>query len=170
MKIRIIFIFIFFLSLLSVSCIKKREIKVESEQTVLENTIKEFVVALESADRDKVLSFYAKTPDIVMIGTEDEFLTGYGNVENFYKDFLQSISQWKKRNFVLSELEVRFLDGIAWFSSKLNLSYEFPGKPKGNSKSKPIEKKIRFTGVLIKEEGTWKFVQEHMSLSSLKSR
>jgi hypothetical protein len=105
-----------------------------------------------------------------MIGTEDEFLTGYGNLENFYKDFLQSISLWKKRNFVLSELEVKFLDGIAWFSSKLNLSYEFPGKLKGKSKSKPLEKKIRFTGVLIKEEGTWKFVQEHMSISSLKSR
>jgi ketosteroid isomerase-like protein len=170
MKKRIIFTFIFFLSLLSVSCVKKREIKVESEQTVLENTIKEFVVALESADRDKVLSFYAKTPDIILIGTGDEFLTGYGSVENFYKDFLQSISQWKKRNFVLTELEVKFLDGIAWFSSKLNLSYEFPGQPKGKSKSKPIEKKIRFTGVLIKEEGTWKVVQEHMSLSSLKSR
>ena len=170
MKKRTVFTLIFFLSLLSVSCVKKREIKVESEQTILENTVKEFVVALESADRDKVLSFYAKTPDIIMIGTEDEFLTGYGNIENFYKDFLQNISQWKKRNFVLSELEVKFLDGIAWFSSKLNLSYESPGKSKGKSKTKPLEKKIRFTGVLIKEEGTWKFVQEHMSLSSLKSR
>lgn len=170
MKIRIIFIFIFFLSLLSVSCVKKREIKVETEQTVLENTIREFVVALESADRDKVLSFYAKTPDIIQIGTEDKFLTGYGNVENFYKDFLQNISQWKKRNFVLSQLQIKFVDGVAWFSSKLTLNYEPPGKPKGKLKSKPAEKKVRFTGVLIKEEGNWKFVQEHMSLSSLKSR
>jgi ketosteroid isomerase-like protein len=170
MKIKIIFTFIFFLSLLLVSCVKKREIKVESEQTVLENTIREFVVALESADRDKVLSFYAKTPDIIQIGTEDEFLTGYGSVENFYTDFLQTIFQWKKRNFVLSELQVKFVDGIAWFSSKLTLNYELPGKPKGKLKSKPIEKKVRFTGVLLKEEGNWKLVQEHMSLSSLKSR
>jgi len=162
MKKRIIFTFIFFLSLLSVSCVKKREIKVESEQTILENTIKEFVVALESADRDKVLSFYAKTPDIVLLGTGDEFLTGYSSVENFYKDFMLGISQWKKRNFVLSELEVKFLDGVAWFSSRLKLGYELKGKPK--------EKKVRFTGVLIKEEGTWKFVQEHMSLPSLKTR
>lgn len=162
MKKRIIFTFIFFLSLLSVSCVKKREIKVESEQTILENTIKEFVVALESADRDKVLSFYAKTPDIVMIGTEDEFLTGYGNVENYYTDFLQTIYQWKKRNFVLSQLQIKFVDGVAWFSSKLKLGYEQKGKPK--------EKNIRFTGVLLKEEGNWKFIQEHMSISSLKSR
>jgi|GEM_PF-3268812 ketosteroid isomerase-like protein len=170
MKKRIIFTFIFFLSLLSVSCVKKREIKVESEQTVLENTIREFVVALESADRDKVLSFYAKTPDIILVGTGDEFLTGYSNVENFYQGFMSDISQWKKRNFVLSDLQIKFLDGIAWFSSKLTLNYEFPGKPKGKLKSKPAEKKVRFTGVLIKEEGNWKFVQEHMSLSSLKSR
>lgn len=170
MKIRIIFIFIFFLSLLSVSCVKKREIKVESEQTILENTIREFVKTLESADRDKVLSFYAKTPDIILVGTGDEFLTGYSNVENFYKDFLQNISQWKKRNFVLSDLQIKFLDGIAWFSSKLTLNYELPEKPKGKLKNKPIEKKVRFTGVLLKEEGNWKFVQEHMSLSSLKSR
>jgi ketosteroid isomerase-like protein len=170
MNIRIIFTLIFLLSLLSVSCVKKREIKVESEQTVLENTIKEFVVALESADRDKVLSFYAKTPDIILVGSGDEFLIGYGKVENFYKDFLQNISQWKKRNFVLSELQVKFVDGIAWFSSKLTLSYEPADKPKGKSKSKSIEKKVRLTGVLIKEEGNWKFVQEHISFSSLKSR
>jgi ketosteroid isomerase-like protein len=162
MKKRIIFTFIFFLSLLSVSCVKKREIKVESEQTVLENTIKEFVVALESADRDKVLSFYAKTPDIILIGSGEEFFTGYSNVENFYKDFMSNISQWKKRNFALSQLQIKFVDGVAWFSSKLKLGYELKGKPK--------EKNIRFTGVLLKEEGNWKFIQEHMSLSSLKSR
>lgn len=170
MKIRIVFTFIFFLSLLSVSCVKKREIKVESEQTVLENTIREFVVALESADRDKVLSFYAKTPDIIVIGTGDEFFTGYSSIENFYKNFMADISQWKKRSFALSDLQIKFSDGIAWFSSRLTLSYEPPGKPKGKSKSRSIEKKVRFTGVLVKEEGNWKFVQEHMSLSSPKSR
>ena len=137
MKIRIIFTLIFFLSLLSVSCVKKREIKVESEQTVLENTIKEFVVALESADRDKVLSFYAKTPDIILIGTGEEFFTGYSNAENFYRDFMSNISQWKKRNFALSQLQIKFVDGVAWFSSKLKLGYELKGKPK--------EKNIRFT-------------------------
>ena len=162
MKLRVIFTFIFFLSLLSVSCVKKKEIKVESEQTILENTIKEFVVALESADRDKVLAFYAKTPDIILIGSGEEFFTGYSNVENFYKDFMSNISQWKKRNFVLSQLQIKFVDGVAWFSSKLKLGYELRGKPK--------EKNIQITGVLLKEEGNWKFVQEHMSLSSLKSR
>lgn len=170
MKIRIIFTLIFFLSLFSISCVKKREIKVESEQAVLENTIREFVKALESADQDKILSFYSKTPDIILVGTGDDFFTGYSNIENYYKDFLLSISQWKKRNFVLSELQVKFVDGIAWFSSRLNLSYEPPGKPKGKLKIKTVEKKARFTGVLIKEEGNWKFVQEHMSFSSLQSR
>ncbi|HVP35892.1 MAG TPA: nuclear transport factor 2 family protein [Terriglobales bacterium] len=170
MKKRIILIFIFFLSLLSVSCVKKREIKIESEQAVLENTIKEFVLAVESADRDKVLSFYAKTPDITVVGTGEEYFSGYSNVENFYKDFISNISQWKKRNFALSELQVKFVDGIAWFSSRLTLSYEPAEKPKGKSKIKSLEKKARFTGVLIKEEGNWKFVQEHMSFSSPKAR
>ncbi len=83
---------------------------------------------------------------------------------------MASISQWKKRNFSLSELQIKFIDGIAWFSSRLTLSYEPPLKPKEKSKSKSAEKRVRFTGVLIKEEGNWKFVQGHMSLAALKSK
>ncbi len=170
MKIRVVLLFIFFLSFLFVSCVKRREIKVESEQTVVENAIKGFVVALESADRDKALDYYAKTPDIILIGSGDEFCTGYGKVENFYKGFMPDISQWKKRNFVLTELQIKFVDGVAWFSSKLTLNYELPGKSKEKSRSKLREQMVRFTGVLIKEEGNWKLVQEHMSISSTKSK
>ncbi len=57
MKIRIVLAFVLIFSFFFVSCVKRREIKVESEQTILENTIKEFVMALEAGDRDKVLGF-----------------------------------------------------------------------------------------------------------------
>ena len=159
MRNRKIFIILLSLSLLLFSCIKRREIKVESEKSIVENIIREFVLALESADTGKVLSFYAKSPNVVLIGTGDEFLTGYDSLENFYKDLTSSLYEWEKRNFTLLELKVKILDGVAWFSSKLEFGFELNGKP--------MEKNIRFSGVLIKEEGMWKLVQTHMSFSSL---
>jgi len=150
---------LFFLFLLLFSCIKKREVKVVSEKTIVEDIIHEFVQGLEKADTDKILSFYAKSPNVVLIGTGDEFLTGYDSLENFYKDLTSTLYEWEKRNFTLSELKVKILDGVAWFSSKLEFGFELNGKP--------VEKNIRFSGVLIKEEGIWKLVQTHMSFSSL---
>ena len=153
--------------MLTFSCIKRREIKVESDKSIVDKIIREYVSALDSADTDKLLSLYAKGPDIVVIGTGDEFYTGYDQVEKFYKEFKLTLSQWTKRHFILSELETKLIDGIAWFSSRLDLSFERKVKAKGKTKIKLIEKKIRFTGVLIKEEGNWKLVQSHMSLPSL---
>jgi ketosteroid isomerase-like protein len=167
MKKRIILFFLFSLFLLTFSCIKRREIKVVSDKSIVNKIIREYVSALDSADTDKLLSLYAKGPDIVVIGTGDEFYTGYDQVEKFYKEFKLTLSQWTKRHFILSELETKLIDGIAWFSSRLDLSFERKVKIKGKTKIKLIEKKIRFTGVLIKEEGNWKLVQSHMSLPSL---
>jgi ketosteroid isomerase-like protein len=167
MKKRIIFIFLLSSFLLTYSCIKRREIKVESDKSIVDKIIREYISALDSANTDKLLSLYAKGPDIVIIGTGDEFYTGYDQVEKFYKEFKLTLSQWTKRHFILSELETKLIDGIAWFSSRLDLSFERKVKVKGKTKIKLIEKKIRFTGVLIKEEGNWKLVQSHMSLPSL---
>ena len=124
----------------------------------MEGIIREFVQGLEKADTEKVLSFYAKSPRTVLIGTEDEFLVGYDTVESFYREFIPLLDKWQKREFVLSVLKVRIIDGAAWFYSRLILKYE--------QFEKKIEKNVRFTGVLIKEEGIWKLVQVHISLSS----
>jgi ketosteroid isomerase-like protein len=159
MKKRIIFIILLSFSFLLCSCIKRREIKVESDKGIVDKIIREYVSALDSADTDRLLSLYAKNPDIIVIGTGDEFYTGHDQVEKFYKEFKLTLSQWTKRRFTL--------DGIAWFSSRLDLSFEHKVKIKGKTKIKLIEKKIRFTGVLIKEEGNWKLAQSHMSLPSL---
>jgi ketosteroid isomerase-like protein len=167
MKKRIIFIILLSFSFLLCSCIKRREIKVESDKGIVDKIIREYVSALDSADTDKLLNLYAKNPDIIVIGTGDEFYTGHDQVEKFYKEFKLTLSQWTKRHFTLSELETKLIDGIAWFSSRLDLSFEHKVKAKGKTKVKLIEKKIRFTGVLIKEEGNWKLVQSHMSLPSL---
>jgi len=167
MKKRIILFFLLSSFLLTCSCIRKREIKVESDKNIVDKIIREYVSALDSADTDKLLSLYTKGPDITVIGTGDEFYVGYDQVEKFYKEFKLTLSQWTKRHFTLSELETKLIDGIAWFSSRLDLSFEQKLKIKGKTKIKLIEKKIRLTGVLIKEEGNWKLVQTHMSLPSL---
>lgn len=158
MKRKITFLIILFLSLLLFSCIKRREVKVESEKTLVEKTIREYVLALESADKEKALNFYIKSPNIVLIGTGDEYLIGYEAVERYYEDLTLLLSKWQNKDFVLSALDVKILDGVAWFSSRLKFNYEIDNRP--------VEEDIRFTGVLIKEEGSWKFVQIHKSLPS----
>jgi ketosteroid isomerase-like protein len=167
MRIRIIFITLLSFSLLLCSCIKRREIKVESDKVIVDKIIREYVSSLDSADTDRLLSLYAKSPDIVVIGTGEEFYIGYDQVEKFYKEFKLTLARWNKRHFSLTRVETKLIDGIAWFSSRLDLSFEHKVKSKGKTKVKLIEKKIRFTGVLIKEEGNWKLVQSHMSLPSL---
>jgi ketosteroid isomerase-like protein len=149
---------LFFLFLLLFSCIKRREIKVESEKTIVENTIREYLLALESADKEKVLDFYIKSPNIVLIGTGNEYLIGYEAVERYYEDLTSLLTKWQNKDFALSALDVRILDGVAWFSSRLKFNYELDNRP--------MEEDIRFTGVLIKDEGNWKFVQIHKSFSS----
>ncbi|MDP2960907.1 MAG: nuclear transport factor 2 family protein, partial [candidate division Zixibacteria bacterium] len=114
MKKRIILFFLFSLFLLTFSCIKRREIKVESDKSIVDKIIREYISALDSADTDKLLSLYAKSPDIIVIGTGDEFYTGYDQVEKFYKEFKLTLSQWTKRHFTLFELETKLIDGIAW--------------------------------------------------------
>ena len=167
MKKRILLIFLLSSFLLTCSCIKKREIKVESDKNIVDKIIREYVLALDSADTDRLLSLYAKSPDIVVIGTGEEFYTGYDQVEKFYKEFKLTLSKWEKRSFKLAGLETKLVDGIGWFSSRLDLSFEQKVKVRGRTRVKLIEKNIRFTGVLIKEEGNWKLIQNHMSLPSL---
>ena len=140
------------------SCIKKREVKVESEKTIVEEIIREFVQGLEKADTEKVLGFYAKSPRTVLIGTGDDLLVGYDAVESFYREFIPILNKWQKREFIVSDLKIRIIDGVAWFYSKLILKYE--------QFEKQVEKNVRFTGILIKEEGIWKLVQVHTSLPS----
>ena len=86
MKKRIILFFLLSSFLLTCSCIRKREIKVESDKNIVDKIIREYVSALDSADTDKLLSLYTKGPDITVIGTGDEFYAGYDQVEKFYKD------------------------------------------------------------------------------------
>ena len=157
MNIKRCFVLIF-LFLILFSCIKRREIKVESEKNTVEGIVSEFVQGLEQLDVEKVLGFYNKSPNTVLIGAGDEFFRGYDAVENYYREFIPSLSKWNNRKFVLIEPKIRILDGVAWFNSQLKLNYQ--------QNEKPIKNDARFTGVLIKEEGTWRLVQVHLSLSS----
>lgn len=167
MKREVTFLILFFLSLTLFSCVKKREIKVESDKTIVENIIRECVLAIDSADIDKLLSFYAKSPEVMVIGSEDGVQKGPDRVEKFYKEFMKALSREGKKSLALSELESRMIDGIAWFSSQLVLSLEQKVKTKGRNKVKLIEKKLSFSGVLVKEEGNWKLVQSHLSLTPI---
>ena len=133
----------------------------------MENIIRECVLALDSADTDKLLSFYAKSPEVIVIGSEDGLYRGWEKVEKFYKEFIRARSKEGKKSIALSELETRMIDGVAWFSSQLVLSLEQKVKTKGRTKVKLIEKKLLFSGVLVKEEGNWKLVQSHLSLPSI---
>ncbi len=156
----------FFSSLLIFSCIKKREIKVESDKTIVENIIRECVLAIDSADTDKLLSFYSKSPEVMVIGSEGGFQKGPERVEKFYKGLIRTLAREGKRSLVLSELETRMIDGVAWFSSQLVLSLEQKVKTKNRTNVNLIKKKLLFSGVLVKEEGNWKLVQSHLSLPS----
>lgn len=76
----------------------------------------------------------------------EKFLDGWKDPRNIAKGF-----EIRKLRIVISQSKE-----VAWFSAIVDDEGEFDGEPWGT-------KNIRWTGILEKQDGSWKICQQHMS-------
>jgi len=123
----------------------------------VENVLEEYILANENQDFDLIQKIWAPKSDIILYGTDsDEKLIGWTNIRNAIKN---QFNQIHDTYISSSDLIIQMNDcaNTAWFAETLN--YNFIYKDQAHSYVG-----MRFTGVLQKIDGQWRFVQAHLSL------
>lgn len=136
------------------------EVKIKSkaaEIISIENVLEQYVLANENQDFDLFQKIWAPDADIILFGTDsDERLMGWVNIKNAVKEQYQTIEE---TYISVSDQFIKLSDdgSTAWFAEIINYNFVYQGEAKSYEG-------LRFTGVLKKMEGEWKFVQAHLSL------
>lgn len=123
----------------------------------IENVLEQYVLANENQDFDLIQKIWAPNSDIVFYGTDsDERLIGWTNIKNAIKN---QFNQIRDTYISASDQFIQINDcaTTAWFAESLNYNFIY----KGDARS---YEGVRFTGVLQKIDGKWRFVQAHLSL------
>lgn len=136
------------------------QVKVKSkaaEITSIENVLEQYVLANENQDFDLFQKIWAPDADIILFGTDsDERLMGWVNIKNAVKEQYQTIEE---TYISVSDQFIKLSEdgSTAWFAEIINYNFVYQGEAKSYEG-------LRFTGVLEKMDGEWKFVQAHLSL------
>lgn len=144
--------------LLAVSCTNQtKKVDRAAELVAIEEVLEAYVLANENQDFNLAENIWAPDSDIILYGTDsDERLMGWTNIRAAIKTQFSHIEETYisvSNQFIkLSE------DGnTAWFAETLNYNFVYNGEARSY-------RGMRFTGVLVKIEGHWRFAQAHLSL------
>jgi len=87
--------------------------------------------------------------NILILGTmPGEIFTGYKSATGLVKDDWES---WDDCHFAMDSANISSNGDVAWFSSRGYVKFDL---------SRLLVIPLRFTGVMVKENGTWKFQQQ----------
>ena len=107
----------------------------------------QMVDALNAGDREGVLSLLSERLDAVHIGTDPN---EWSTTEEFLASLSGAQSELRAR---LDQVGVHSLGDVAWVEAKGHFSNSSGG-----------ERRVRVTGVLVREDGRWKVAQQHASI------
>lgn len=127
------------------------------EIIAIENVLEQYVIANENQDFDLIQSVWAPDSDIILYGTNsDERLMGWTNIRNAIKDQYKQIEE---TYISVSDQFIKLNEcgNTAWFAESLNYNFMYKGEAHSYTG-------MRFTGVLSKIDGNWRFVQQHLSV------
>jgi ketosteroid isomerase-like protein len=127
------------------------------EVVAIEDVLEKYVIANENQDFELIQKIWAPDSDIILYGTNsDEKLIGWTNIRSAIKEQFTAIEE---TYISVSDQYIKLNEcgNTAWFAETLN--YNFMYKNEAYSFTG-----LRFTGVLSKVEGDWRFVQAHLSL------
>lgn len=146
------------LFLILTSCYQnKTRVDIAAEVNAIEDVLESYVLANENQDFDLIESIWAPYSDIILYGTDsDERLMGWTNIKSAIKSQFSSIED----TYISAShqfIKLNETGNTAWFAQTLNYNFVY----KGDARS---YEGVRFTGVLIKVDGKWHFVQAHISL------
>ena len=93
-------------------------------------------------------SLYSKN-NILILGTmPGEIFTGYKSVSGLVKSDWES---WGDCRFAMDSANISSIGNVAWFSARGYVKFDL---------SNLLVIPLRLTGVMVKEDGTWKFQQQ----------
>lgn len=117
-------------------------------------TVKAYFDALITGDTNQLTQMMSSTDHYVKIGTEpDEHIEGGKNARDYFQKIIANAA-----DIVIEYeyLDVQEREDVAWFYTRQIWRLKWLGNPE--------ELAVRLTGVLEKEDRTWKFVQIHASV------
>lgn len=117
-------------------------------------TVKAYFDALIVGDTDRLIKMMSLADHYVKIGTEpEEHIEGGENARDYYQRIIPNAADIA---IEYEHLDVQGREDVAWFYTRQIWRLQWLGVPE--------ELAVRLTGVLEKEDGTWKFVQIHASI------
>jgi ketosteroid isomerase-like protein len=127
------------------------------EIIAIENVLEKYIIANENQDFDLIQQIWSPESDIVLYGTNsDEKLIGFTNIRKAIKEQFRLIEE----TYISASdqyIQINECGNTAWFAESLNYNFMYDGKAQSYEG-------MRFTGVLTKTDGSWRFVQAHLSL------
>lgn len=128
-----------------------------TEIIAIEEVLEAYVLANENQNFELIEKIWAPDNDIILYGTDsDERLMGWTNIRAAVKNQFSHIDD----TYISVSDQFIKLDecgNTAWFAESLNYNFVYNGEAKSY-------RGLRFTGVLVKIDGNWRFVQAHLSI------
>ena len=128
-----------------------------AETIAVEDVLESYILANETQDFALIEKIWAPNTDIILYGTDlHERLMGWTNIRNAIRTQFKLIEE---TYISASDQYIKISEdgNTAWFAETLNYNFVFKGEARAYSD-------LRFTGVLVKMDGDWRFVQAHLSL------
>ena len=117
-------------------------------------TVKAYFDALITGDTDRLVNMMSLADHYVKVGTEpDEHIEGSENARDYFQNIVANAADIA---IEYQHLDVQEREDVAWFYTRQIWRLKWLGNPE--------ELAVRLTGVLEKENETWKFVQIHASV------
>ncbi|HPX33989.1 MAG TPA: DUF3225 domain-containing protein [Bacteroidales bacterium] len=130
----------------------------EKEKALVKNVLDKYRTANENQDINLIEEIWSPDETIISFGTErGERLVGFSQIKEVVQRQFDTFSE----TFITPANQVIEIsdDGkTAWFSQMMNYNFILNGEPYSF-------RNLRYTGVLVKNEGKWKLVQTHMSVA-----
>lgn len=157
------FFFPLFLILLFSACIKKKEIRYVSDETLVRTQITRFEDALNQKNPDLLADYYSRDKIQVFPFWDKESLTSWEEVMTYWKEFFES---HKVTDFILSSVTVNTAGRTAWVKGNWEMKIE---KKKIGKKKKQYQiLQGRYSAIFENHEGNWQVVHEHTSMPESK--
>ncbi len=137
----------------------EQKVDLSAETIAIEEVLESYVLANENQDFGLIEKIWAPNTDIILYGTDsDERLTGWTDIRDAIKSQFQLIEE---TYISASDQYIKISDDgkTAWFAETLDYNFVFKGEARSFEG-------LRFTGVIVKMNGDWRFVQAHLSLAS----
>lgn len=136
-----------------------QKVKVDraAEIIAIEDVLEAYVLANENQDFDLTEKIWAPDSDIILYGTDsDERLMGWTNIRSAFRT---QFSQIQETYISASDQFIKLNEcgNTAWFAETLDYNFVYKGEARSYEG-------MRFTGVVVKIDDEWRFVQAHLSL------